>query len=69
MKLRTKLVMCNIRKQKTPNRNRKKKKESKSMRIDESDPLNNFKHTNIHIMECQNEKRESKKFKNYLKEY
>ena len=65
MKLRIKSMIWNIRKQKTTNQNKKKK------RIQENEDSVrilwiNFKHTNIHIMGVQ-EEGESKQLETYLK--
>ena len=67
MKPKRKSVTWNIRKQKTPNQNSKKKNKLKKKNEGSLRSLwDNFNHMNIHIMGVP-ERGESKKLKTYLK--
>ena len=67
MKLRIKLMIWNIRKQKTTNQNKRKKKDSKKNEDSVSNLWDNFKYSNLHIIGVPKGERKSKKLQLYLK--
>ena len=67
MKLRIKLMIWNIRKQKTTNQNDKKKRESKKNKDSVSSLWDDFKQSNMCFIGVPKEKRKNKKLEIYLK--
>ena len=67
MKPRIKLMIWNIRKQKTTNQNNKKQKDYNKNEDSVSSLWDNFKYSNVQNIGWQKEKRKSQKLKIYLK--